>query len=149
MGTLLVYPQSQQYKAKLSKNLLEQVLVDNDPETYSKYKDNFKKLSKAVRAKKQDLNGDGKEEYIILGNSPFVCGSGGCQLWIYQKGLDTNKYQAIHPIDDQAVLLRNDSIKVTKTTTNGYFDLECLEGSYQSEKKIVLKFNGTRYSRVL
>lgn len=146
-GTAFVYSHNQKYKGNIPRDLLEQVMIDNDPETYTKYKGNPYKLSKAVKSDKQDLNGDNKPEYIMVGNSPFVCGSGGCQLWIYQKDLKTNKYQAIHPIDAQSVLLRNSKVKVMKTTTNGYFDLECFEGSLNDKEQVILKFNGQRYTR--
>lgn len=147
-----VYTSSPSKKTKTPKKLLEQVLMENDPENYAKYKNNKNKISNLVKVRKVDLNSDKKYEYLILGNSPFVCGSGGCSLWIYRKEPNTNNYQSIEPISGEDVSLRGSldkNINVLHTTTNGYFDLECFERSFQTTTKVVLKFDGTRYARVL
>lgn len=141
-------------KVGVPKGLIEQVIEDNDPGTWleGEYKGNISKLTKKITLKKQDLNGDGKSEYLILANSITLCGSGGCELWIYHKEAD--KYQALHPRGNDVVQLydlNSDSIKVLSTFTNGYKDLECFVGSrvsYDGISKVILKFNGKRYERI-
>lgn len=141
-------------KTKVPKGLIEQVIEDNDPGTWleGEYKGNVSKLTRKITLKKQDLNNDGKSEYLILANSITLCGSGGCELWIYHK--EANKYQALHPNGNDVVPLydlNSDSIKVLSTFTNGYKDLECFVGSrvsYDGISKVILKFNGKRYERI-
>lgn len=154
IGNIAVYSSNQEIRKKLPKNLMEQIIEDTDSGRwlYQEYKGNISKISKNIKVRKQNLDNDKEDEYFILVFSAAFCGTGGCDLWIYRKEKDI--YEAIHPIDNETIVLRGldaNSIKVLKTSTNGYFDLECFEGnkfSYQGIKKVVLKFNGKRYSRV-
>jgi hypothetical protein len=154
VGDVSGYSNNPKSKKKLPKNLMEKIIEDTDSGRwlYQEYKGNINKISKNIKERHQDLNNDKEDEYFILAFSVEFCGTGGCELWIYHKG--ENTYKAIHPVDNETIVLRGldaNSMKVLKTSTNGYFDLECFEGSkfsYQGIKKVVLKFNGTRYSRV-
>ena len=65
-----------------------------------------------------DLNQDGKDEYIVFGNS---CGTGGCSFGIFQKS--GNSYKDIMSFD-MPEIYQTFKLKILKTRHNGWLDMQ-------------------------
>jgi hypothetical protein len=84
-----------------------------------------------------DLNNDGQSEIMIVGNKIPFCSSGGCDIWIFQKN-SRERYKKLFSIFG--------SVKVMKSKTNGYRDLEhSFRFSSDEFSRKVYKFNGIKY----
>ena len=147
VSTVSVYSNNRAHKTRLPKQLIQQLMDIY----YDDYKGNVNKLIKHTRVRKEDLNNDNNAEYLVLVSNVNFCGSAGCQLEIYHKG--SNEYECMLDVGeynvDSIVYLYDvdvNSIKVLKTSTNGYFDLACFKENRTVGKAAwKLKFNGKRY----
>ncbi len=94
-----------------------------------------------------DLNGDGRAEFFVYITHRDWCGSGfNCTFWVFQQIPSTNSYRllASHPV-----------LRILKTKTNGYSDLEshgrmgaCVLPNGELGREIyvtVFKYNGKEY----
>lgn len=62
-----------------------------------------------------DLNGDGNDEVFVLLMGPFFCGTGGCTLLLFSRGMDGYSLLANIPTSDPPVI-------VAETGPEGYAD---------------------------
>jgi hypothetical protein len=92
-----------------------------------------------------DLNGDRIPEFFLYIDHPNWCGAGfNCNFWVFQRSGRSYK-----------LLVENPVIKVSKTKTKGYRDLESLgrmggcifpDGEAGEEKYVTLyKYDGRKY----
>ncbi len=86
-----------------------------------------------------DLNGDSREDALVLLENPYFCGTGGCTLLVFK---DTKRgFQFV----SRSTLIRP-PIMVSETKTNGWRDLVVqVGGGGAAPKKVALKFSGRRY----
>jgi len=87
-----------------------------------------------------DLNGDGKPEVLAYVFGQTVCGTGGCNAFVFQP--TNNGYQLI-----SAISLARNPIIVSEQQTQGWKDLIMFVagGGIQPGHYVVLQFNGQQY----
>ena len=85
-----------------------------------------------------DLNGDGINEFVVRGNSSFLCGAtGNCSMWIYKKS--GNGYKKL--LDTGGEYLT-----VKRSSTNGYKNIFVRDHESASESyQTTFKFNRGKY----
>jgi putative lipoprotein len=86
-----------------------------------------------------DLNGDGREDALILLQSPYWCGSGGCTMLVF-KGTKSG-FQFV----SRSTLIRA-PVLVSNSKTRGWRDLVVeVSGGGAPLKRVALKFDGRKY----
>ncbi len=87
-----------------------------------------------------DLNGDGVMDALVVFNSSYWCGTGGCTMLVFE-GRD----KSFRLVSD-STLIRT-PLTVSATKTNGWRDLIVdVRGGGATPKKVALKFDGKGYA---
>lgn len=95
-----------------------------------------------VRIATTDLNGDGRDEAIVMIHSGPYCGSGNvCNFWMFEQ--DSNGWRQINGNDDAA-----DDLYVMPGATNGYLDIGIRGLCATEECDFLLAHNGNAYQWV-
>lgn len=90
---------------------------------------------------RQDLNGDGLREGIVLFNLPhsYWCGWSGCSMVIFEAG--DNDYALV----SETKRIRG-PIMIGNTTTNGWSDINVrLSGTSSADRNVALRYDGFKY----
>lgn len=115
---------------------LESILLDLIPDYQSSYSPEEPARYFYNRV---DLNGDGKQEVIVIVYGGTVCGSGGCNAWVLTPAGET--YQKVTEFT-----LAQMPIVVGNTKTKGWNDLVFrVSGGGVIPAFHVLRFNGKKY----
>ncbi|MEM1170174.1 MAG: hypothetical protein AAGJ08_14115 [Cyanobacteria bacterium P01_H01_bin.35] len=86
-----------------------------------------------------DLNDDGIKDALVLMSTQDWCGTGGCNLFIFQGG--ENKFEFL-----SSSSLIHQPFTVSKTQTNGWRDLVVeVRGGGAKPQTVTLKFDGKLY----
>jgi hypothetical protein len=86
-----------------------------------------------------DLNGDGRQDALVLLENPYFCGTGGCTMLVF-KGTKSG-FEFV----SRSSLIRS-PVLVSKTKTHGWQDLLVeVAGGGAAPKKVALKFTGSKY----
>ncbi|HEY9824961.1 MAG TPA: MliC family protein [Stenomitos sp.] len=87
-----------------------------------------------------DLNDDGRKDAIVVFNSSYWCGTGGCTMLVFA-GEPDQSFRLV----SKTTLVRP-PITVAKTQTNGWRDLSIVvSGGGVPAKTVVMKFDGQKY----
>ncbi len=88
-----------------------------------------------------DFNGDGIDEAVVRIVGPDACGTGGCNMYVYQWDKLSLRYQMI-----SETVRTNQPIYAASTKTNGWNDLIVLEsGGGGTMSFMLLAFDGNGY----
>jgi hypothetical protein len=88
-----------------------------------------------------DLNGDDEDEVLVLMLGPGLCGSGGCNMMILEKAIES--YRIV-----TETTITNQPIQVLEPSSNGWRDLAVtVRGGGITAYEAVLRFDGTSYPR--
>lgn len=87
-----------------------------------------------------DLNDDGRKDAIVVFNSSYWCGTGGCTMLVFAGEPD----QTFRLISETSLV--RPPITVAKTKTNDWHDLAIVvSGGGVPPSKVVMKFDGQKY----
>jgi putative lipoprotein len=86
-----------------------------------------------------DLNGDGQKDALILLQSPYWCGSGGCTMLVFKGTKSGYKFVS------RSTLIRG-PVLVSTSKTRGWRELVVeVSGGGAPSKRVALKFDGRKY----
>jgi hypothetical protein len=91
------------------------------------------------QASELDVNGDGRRDLIVQPTSCLI-GAHSTTLWIF-----TNSNQRLLPGFERVFMKQADYLKVLRTSTNGYRDMESGYATALELYGTIWKFDGTRY----
>ncbi|HET7222983.1 MAG TPA: hypothetical protein VFI81_07285, partial [Rhodanobacteraceae bacterium] len=88
-----------------------------------------------------DLNGDGSPEAVVFRTGGGMCGTGGCNLTVFQRRGDT-----WYPVGGAGIA--NPPVRVLRQRTDGWASLSVVQrgGSTSPGITEILQFNGSWYS---
>ena len=112
---VVVYPVPSWYgqNLKIPQRLVERLYKDIQSDTFHLSDEDKQIITKHLRIRFKDINGDSVPEVILTVNHQDWCGAGGnCNTWIYQE-----------TEGDYKLILEDSNLKVTDTFTNGYRDI--------------------------
>jgi putative lipoprotein len=86
-----------------------------------------------------DLNGDGRQDALVLLENPFFCGTGGCTMLVF-KGTESG-FEFV----SRSTLIRG-PVLVGETRTHGWRDLIVeVSGGGIAPKQVALKYTGSKF----
>jgi hypothetical protein len=87
-----------------------------------------------------DLNGDGRQDALVLLENPlYFCGTGGCTMLVFKGTPSGFEFVSL------STLMRG-PVLVSETTTQGWRDLIVeVSGGGMAAKKVAMKFTGSKY----
>jgi hypothetical protein len=88
-----------------------------------------------------DLNGDGRQDALVLMQNSYWCGSGGCTMLVFKGTKSGFKFVS------SSTLIRG-PVLVSATKTHGWRDLIVeVSGGGMAAKQVALKYTGKKYPR--
>jgi len=86
-----------------------------------------------------DLNGDGRQDALVLLQNPYWCGTGGCTMLVF-KGTKSG-FEFV----SRSSLIRS-PVLVSETKTHGWRDFIVeVSGSGATPRRVALKYTGSKY----
>ncbi len=109
--------------------------VDHAPDPVAFLTDYFPEYNGNFKHKLFDLNGDNKEDLVVLANHSSWCGNAGCTTFVFE-----NKAGTFFLISDTTIT--REPIRVAQTTSEGWRDLIV---DTKNSSDVILKMKEKKY----